>query len=221
MKAVVAAFNQEKALVGAFSVITNLRVDFCFKLYDQDPILIDHSDSEEEAFKEITEQDHDDDDHADSDVTEEETETEQQQQAEAEASFNEIEDTVSQQLQIKPTLLPTFLEEIEEISKKTEKASRSLTPKDVFRKRVKSKELTNLVKTIEYKPSDILKKTTPPPEQSSSLLSRWLGSVSPCPSYSSLGYCSSASSPALPPALATLLLEQCGPVMAAFQAQVL
>ena len=28
MKAVVAAFNQEKALVGAFSVITNLRMNF-------------------------------------------------------------------------------------------------------------------------------------------------------------------------------------------------
>ena len=28
MKAVVGAFNQEKALVGAFSVITNLRMDF-------------------------------------------------------------------------------------------------------------------------------------------------------------------------------------------------
>ena len=28
MKAVVAAFNQEKALVGAFSMITNLRVAF-------------------------------------------------------------------------------------------------------------------------------------------------------------------------------------------------
>ena len=27
MKAVVAAFNQEKALVGAFSVITNLRIE--------------------------------------------------------------------------------------------------------------------------------------------------------------------------------------------------
>ena len=32
MKAVVAAFNQEKALVGAFSVITNLREDHRFKL---------------------------------------------------------------------------------------------------------------------------------------------------------------------------------------------
>ena len=29
---VVAAFNQEKALVGAFFVITNLRMDFRFKL---------------------------------------------------------------------------------------------------------------------------------------------------------------------------------------------
>ena len=33
MKAVVAAFNQEKALVGAFFVITNLRMDLRFKLY--------------------------------------------------------------------------------------------------------------------------------------------------------------------------------------------
>ena len=33
MKAVVAAFNQEKALVGAFSAITNLCVDFRYKLY--------------------------------------------------------------------------------------------------------------------------------------------------------------------------------------------
>ena len=33
MKAVVAAFNQEKALVGAFAVITNLRMDLRLKLY--------------------------------------------------------------------------------------------------------------------------------------------------------------------------------------------
>ena len=32
MKAVVAAFNQEKALVGAFSVITNLRMDLFIAL---------------------------------------------------------------------------------------------------------------------------------------------------------------------------------------------
>ena len=34
MKAVVATFNKEKALVGAFSVITNLRMDLRFKLYN-------------------------------------------------------------------------------------------------------------------------------------------------------------------------------------------
>ena len=33
MKALVGTFNQEKALVGAFSVITNLRMDLRFKLY--------------------------------------------------------------------------------------------------------------------------------------------------------------------------------------------
>ena len=37
MKAVVAAFNQEKALVGAFSVITNLRMELLEALvYSQD-----------------------------------------------------------------------------------------------------------------------------------------------------------------------------------------
>ena len=35
MKAVVAAFNQEKALVGAFSVITNLRMELFEALPDQ------------------------------------------------------------------------------------------------------------------------------------------------------------------------------------------
>ena len=33
VKALVGAFNQEKALEGAFSVITNLRVDFRLQLY--------------------------------------------------------------------------------------------------------------------------------------------------------------------------------------------
>ena len=33
MKAVVAAFNQEKAFVGSFSVITKLRVDLRLQLY--------------------------------------------------------------------------------------------------------------------------------------------------------------------------------------------
>ena len=37
MKAVVAAFNQEKALVGAFSVITNLRMQLFEALLDRDP----------------------------------------------------------------------------------------------------------------------------------------------------------------------------------------
>ena len=34
MKAVVAAFNQEKALIGAFSVITNLRMELFEALVD-------------------------------------------------------------------------------------------------------------------------------------------------------------------------------------------
>ena len=38
MKALVAAFNQEKALVGAFSVITNLRMDLFEALQTDDVI---------------------------------------------------------------------------------------------------------------------------------------------------------------------------------------
>ena len=38
MKAVVAAFNQEKALVGAFSVITNFRMDLFVALVDSPDI---------------------------------------------------------------------------------------------------------------------------------------------------------------------------------------
>ena len=40
MIAVVAAFNQEKGLVGAFSVITNLRVDLRLKLYCGDGVMV-------------------------------------------------------------------------------------------------------------------------------------------------------------------------------------
>ena len=39
MKAVVAAFNQEKALVGAFSVITNLRMELFETLVDDHHVL--------------------------------------------------------------------------------------------------------------------------------------------------------------------------------------
>ena len=42
MKAVVAAFNQEKALVGAFSVITNLRMDLFEALDSTDRVVGQH-----------------------------------------------------------------------------------------------------------------------------------------------------------------------------------
>ena len=43
MKAVVAAFNQEKALVGAFSVITNLRMELFEALACTENLYIPHS----------------------------------------------------------------------------------------------------------------------------------------------------------------------------------
>ena len=44
MKAVVAAFNQEKALVGAFSVITNLRMELLEALVQPPPRRNNHID---------------------------------------------------------------------------------------------------------------------------------------------------------------------------------
>ena len=41
MKAVVAAFNQEKALVGAFSVLTNLRMELFQALVRVQSVILD------------------------------------------------------------------------------------------------------------------------------------------------------------------------------------
>ena len=38
VKALVGTFNQEKALLGAFSMITNLRMDFRFKFYPEQTV---------------------------------------------------------------------------------------------------------------------------------------------------------------------------------------
>ena len=52
MYAVVVAFNQEKALVGAFSVITNLRVDIRLKLYR---VVVDDLEEVDAALEEVGE----------------------------------------------------------------------------------------------------------------------------------------------------------------------
>ena len=49
MKAVVAAFNQEKALVGAFSVITNLRMELFQALESNDIYFFYHKNRSQES----------------------------------------------------------------------------------------------------------------------------------------------------------------------------
>ena len=169
--------------------------------YNQDPILIDHSDSAESSFREL-----------DQDLNDDRGEVSEDKSAgynteEYEESINEIEGDVNDDAveQIKPTLLPTFLEEIEQISKKTEKSSRSLFPKDVFRKRAKSRDYTNLVKTIEYKPKEIIKKEK---NNASSLVSSLPVPALECPELASTGFCS--LTPDYPRSLVTRLMEECG-----------
>ena len=52
MKAVVAAFNQEKALVGAFSVITNLRMQLFETLLEAQPSLDPEPEAEQREGEE-------------------------------------------------------------------------------------------------------------------------------------------------------------------------
>ena len=52
MKAVVAAFNQEKALVGAFSVITNLRMQLFEALLEAQPSLDPEPEAEQREGEE-------------------------------------------------------------------------------------------------------------------------------------------------------------------------
>jgi len=165
--------------------------------YNQDPILIDHSDSAETSLREL-DQDLNDDG---GEVIEDNPATQKSSSKETEGSINEIERDVEQ---IKPTLLPTFLEEIEQISKKTEKSSRSLFPKGVFRTRAKSRDYTNLVKTVEYKQKDILKTK----ESASSLISE-ISSLLGCPELALTGFCSVAPGD-YPSAQVAQLMEECG-----------
>jgi len=165
--------------------------------YNQDPILIDHSDSAEASLREL-DQDLNDDE---GEVIEDNPATVKSSSKETEGSINEIERDVEQ---IKPTLLPTFLEEIEQISKKTEKSSRSLFPKGVFRTRAKSRDYTNLVKTVEYKQKDIPKTK----ESASSLISE-ISSRLGCPELALTGFCSVAPGD-YPSAQVAQLMEECG-----------
>ena len=178
--------------------------------YNQDPILIDHADNDEasESFKEIVEENKNDD----REVSEvKSTTTEKIIIEETERNNNRI-NLVNKKEQIAPTLIPTFFEEIEEIAKKTEKSSRSLSAKDVFRKRVKAKELTNLVATIEYQPPD------DEVEEKTNNLSdtiNYITNTVKCPELKEIGFCAQDNS--YPHDMVTDLVSNCS-ILSSFSA---
>jgi len=178
--------------------------------YNQDPILIDHADNDEasESFKEIVEENKNDD----REVSEvKSTTTEKIIIEETERNNNRI-NLVNKKEQIAPTLIPTFFEEIEEIAKKTEKSSRSLSAKDVFRKRVKAKELTNLVATIEYQPPDDVV------EEKTNNLSdtiNYITNTVKCPELKEIGFCAQDNS--YPHDMVTDLVSNCS-ILSSFSA---
>ena len=165
--------------------------------YNQDPILIDNNNQQDQVgFEEIVEN----------------SITEENLIDVTEADLNEIENEGNF---FRTTTFPNYIESFEEATQKTEKSARSLNAKDVFRKRVKSTEFSNLVKTIEYKPSD-LKIRRKQKEQNHSTL------YIPPPKCKELeepgGFCAMSSD--YPTELISEVVKNCSSLISTFQAVV-
>ena len=167
--------------------------------YNQDPILIDNKDHQDQlGFEEIVE----------NSITEENLINV------TEADLNEIEE---EENVFRTTTFPNFIASFEEATEKTEKSSRSLKAKDVFRKRVKSTEFSNLVKTIEYKPSD-LKIRRKQKEQDNSPSSIYIPYHKCRELEEPGGFCVTSSG--YPSELISSVMENCSSLVSTFQAVV-
>lgn len=162
--------------------------------YNQDPILIDNKeDEDQQGFERIVE----------NSVTEENP-----------IIVTEEED---ERNFFRTTTFPNYIESFDEATEKTQKSSRSLNAKDVFRKRVKSTEFSNLVKTIEYKPSDLKTRKNKNKEQDYS--NNFIYIPSPkCNGLEETGFCVYDSS--YPSEEISRLLVNCSSLVSSFQAVV-
>lgn len=164
--------------------------------YNQDPILIDNNIEDQQGFEEIVQ----------NSITEENQVTDLTEITEEENN-----------LLTPTTTTANYIEYFEEATEKTQKSSRSLNAKDVFRKRVKSNEFSNLVKTIEYKPSD-LKIRIKKKEQDYSSNYSYIPTLVKCKEFEEVGFCGYSES--YPVERISWLLQNCSSLVSSFQAVV-
>ena len=164
--------------------------------YNQDPILIDNNIEDQQGFEEIVQ----------NSITEENTVTE-----------DDLTEITENDDDILKTTTTSYIEYFDEATEKTQKSSRSLNAKDVFRKRVKSNEFSNLVKTIEYKPSD-LKIRIKKKEQDYSSNYSYIPTLAKCEEFEEVGFCGFSES--YPVERISWLLQNCSSLLSSFQAVV-
>ena len=188
--------------------------------YNQDPILIDHDDANKDAIKEYAPADDDDKsksvDSATQFISDEYAKT-YLPGTEEEKNINEVEALKeTKTTTVKPTTTwPTiFLEQPESRQPKANVLRglgfKTIASGKIFRKHRKSKELTNLVNTIEYEPKDI--------KSNIKVLEKIkdIGSLVDCKAGSDLGFCSMTSS--YPKEMIESLIQPCSDIIEAFKA---
>jgi len=188
--------------------------------YNQDPILIDHDDTNEDVIKENTAVDDDDKSKSVDTVTQSisgEYAKNELIKIKEEENINEVEDLEETQpttVKSKTTFSTIFLDQPESRQPK-ENVLRSLRFKTITSGKIfrKSNELTNLVNTIEYEPKNIqinIKKSI------NSEKIKDIGSLVDCGSSSDLGVCSMTSS--YPKEMIESLIQPCSDIIEAFKA---
>ena len=182
--------------------------------YNQDPILIDHGDTDQDDFKEITKAVYDEAQSVDYDshfsISQESVRYQDSTEAKKTKRIKETKEAG-----ITSTLSPIFLEQSQSKEEK-ENIPRSINYHNIIREPT---DLTNLVNTIEYKPADIKPRNSKKDESKAiHTLTETLGSVVNCSASTEQGFCPMTSS--YPRERIEALHEHCSDIMDAFQAVV-
>jgi len=185
--------------------------------YNQDPILIDHSDQNEGDLEEITQSVYDEvkilDDASPFKIIKDQLLNQKQYIIEKPEKI-----TKTSTPKRPTTTLSTIFLESNDSKQNKEKSPRSLNFKSrtsqhqLFKTSVKSKDSTNLVNTIEYKPADI-KQSKP-----ISKVIENLGSLVDCGAASEIGFCTMGSS--YPKERIEEVVQNCSDIIEAFKAVV-
>jgi len=190
--------------------------------YNQDPILIDHEDTDQDDFKEITQAVDDDIGSVDYDshfsINRDSLRYQEQEEKESYDKINELREYIST-TKISPTTLSSIFLELHESIEEKENIPRSINFNSLsshHNLRRDPKEITNLVNTIEYKPTDIKPKKDK--NKVAKQLVENLVSLLNCSESREVGFCSMTSS--YPKEMIEALYEHCSDIIDAFKAVV-